>query len=79
MSITITFHGHATFSLDINGTKVVVDPFFAGNSPVTWIPRLVGTKSILNVDGLDWKREKWPEIAKKLQNARQNLTGVLPF
>ena len=34
MSITITFHGHATFSLDINGTKVVVDPFFAGNSPV---------------------------------------------
>jgi hypothetical protein len=21
----------------------------------------------------------WPEIAKKLQNTRQNLTGVLPF
>lgn len=34
MSITITFHGHATFSLDINGTKVVVDPFFAPNNPV---------------------------------------------
>lgn len=30
--------------------------FIAGNSPVTWIPRLVGTKTILNVDGLDWKR-----------------------
>lgn len=33
MSISITWHGHATFSLDINGTKVVVDPFFAGNNP----------------------------------------------
>lgn len=34
MSVTITFHGHATFSLDVNGTKLVVDPFFKGNSPV---------------------------------------------
>ncbi|MCA9901168.1 MAG: metal-dependent hydrolase [Anaerolineales bacterium] len=33
MSISITWHGHATFSLDINGTSVVVDPFFAGNNP----------------------------------------------
>src|SRR5262245_17706006 len=39
--------------------------FIAGNSLVCWIPRLVGTKTILNVDGLDWKREKWPWIAKK--------------
>ena len=34
MSITITAHGHATFTLDVNGTKLVVDPFFADNSPV---------------------------------------------
>jgi len=34
VSITITFHGHATFSLDLDGVKVVIDPFFAGNSPV---------------------------------------------
>ncbi len=33
MSISITWHGHATFTLDIDGTKVVVDPFFAGNNP----------------------------------------------
>lgn len=38
--------------------------FISGNSPVTWIPRLVGTKTVLNVDGLDWKREKWPTFAK---------------
>ncbi len=33
MSISITWHGHATFSLNISGTNVVVDPFFAGNNP----------------------------------------------
>lgn len=34
MTIKVTWHGHATFSLDIDGTHVVVDPFFAGNNPV---------------------------------------------
>lgn len=34
MGIKITWHGHATFSLEINGVDVVVDPFFAGNNPV---------------------------------------------
>lgn len=34
MSVNITFHGHATFTIDVNGTKIVVDPFFAGNNPV---------------------------------------------
>lgn len=33
MSITITWHGHGTFSMTIGGTAVVVDPFFAGNNP----------------------------------------------
>lgn len=52
--------------------------FIAGNSPVTWIPRLVGTKTILNVDGLDWKREKWPPIAKKYIQAAEYLATILP-
>lgn len=34
MAITITWHGHNTFSLDMNGNAVVVDPFFAGNNPI---------------------------------------------
>jgi glycosyltransferase involved in cell wall biosynthesis len=29
------------------------------NSPVAWIPRLVGKPTALNVDGLDRKRRKW--------------------
>jgi L-ascorbate metabolism protein UlaG (beta-lactamase superfamily) len=34
MSIKVTWHGHSTFSLDISGTKIVVDPFLAGNNPL---------------------------------------------
>jgi glycosyltransferase involved in cell wall biosynthesis len=52
--------------------------FIAGNSPVTWIPRLVGTKTILNVDGLDWKREKWPRMAKKYIQFSEYLATILP-
>ena len=52
--------------------------FIAGNSPVTWIPRLVGTKTLLNVDGLDWKREKWPEMAKKYIQFAEYLATKLP-
>ncbi|WP_420630008.1 glycosyltransferase [Candidatus Leptofilum sp.] len=52
--------------------------FIAGNSPVTWIPRLVNTKTLLNVDGLDWKREKWPELAKKYIQFAEFLATKLP-
>lgn len=56
----------------------VVLYFIVGNSPVTWIPRLVGTKTIINVDGLDWKREKWPEFAKKYLRFTEFLATKLP-
>jgi glycosyltransferase involved in cell wall biosynthesis len=52
--------------------------FIAGNSPVTWIPRLVGTKTILNVNGLDWRREKWPALAKRYIQLSEYLATVLP-
>ena len=52
--------------------------FIAGNSPVTWIPRLAGTKTILNVDGLDWKRDKWPPFAKKYIQFAEYLATKLP-
>ncbi len=52
--------------------------FIAGNSLVTWIPRLVGTQTILNVDGLDWKREKWPWLAKKYIQFAEYLATKLP-
>lgn len=32
MTVKITWHGHSTFSLDIDGTRLVVDPFLDNNS-----------------------------------------------
>ena len=50
----------------------------AGNSVVSWIPRLTGKKVVLNVDGLDSRREKWPPLAKKLIQAAEHLATVFP-
>jgi len=50
--------------------------FIAGNSPVAWLPRLAGQKTLLNVDGLDWRREKWPPLAKKYIRFAERLAGI---
>ncbi len=33
MSVTLKFIGHATFVVDADGTKIVIDPFFAPDNP----------------------------------------------
>jgi glycosyltransferase involved in cell wall biosynthesis len=38
--------------------------FIAGNSPFAELSRLLGVPSIINVDGLDSQRAKWPGLAK---------------
>lgn len=52
--------------------------FIAGNSLVSWIPRLAGKPTVLNVDGLDWKREKWPRPAKLYIQMAERLATSLP-
>lgn len=52
--------------------------FIAGNSLVSWIPRLAGQKTLLNVDGLDWKRQKWPPLAKRYIQFAEYMATVLP-
>jgi glycosyltransferase involved in cell wall biosynthesis len=52
--------------------------FIAGNSPLVWIPRIVGTKTVLNVDGLDWRRDKWPVVAKQYLQWAERLAVWLP-
>jgi L-ascorbate metabolism protein UlaG (beta-lactamase superfamily) len=52
MTITITWHGHATFVLDIDGTPVVVDPFLSPNNPVSTVTADdVQTEFILQTHG----------------------------
>ncbi len=38
-----------------------------GNSPLVWLPRILGAKTLINVDGEDWAREKWSGFAKTYQ------------
>ena len=52
--------------------------FIAGNSPLVWVPRLVRTRTVLNVDGLDWKLEKWGPVAKGYLKASEWLSTRLP-
>lgn len=56
----------------------VVLMFIVGNSSLAWIPRLRGQKVILNVDGLDWKREKWPPAAKRYLLLSERLATRFP-
>jgi glycosyltransferase involved in cell wall biosynthesis len=51
--------------------------FISGNSFVAWIPRLVGTRTVINVDGLDWQREKWPGPAKRYLQMAERLAPRL--
>ncbi|HZQ10524.1 MAG TPA: DUF1972 domain-containing protein [Anaerolineae bacterium] len=56
----------------------VVLMFIAGNSPLSFVPRLGGQRVALNVDGLDWKRRKWPPLAKKYIQFAEWLATKLP-
>lgn len=38
--------------------------FIAGNSPLSFLPRLAGVPTAINVDGLDSQRQKWNRLAK---------------
>ncbi len=31
MTVSVTWHGHATFTIDVNGTKLLIDPYFDDN------------------------------------------------
>jgi glycosyltransferase involved in cell wall biosynthesis len=50
----------------------------SANSFCTWIPRLVGKKVILNVDGLEWKRAKWSWFGQMVYRYSEFLSTFLP-
>jgi len=37
MSVTLTYYGHSTFGVDAEGTKLIIDPFFAPNNPAATV------------------------------------------
>lgn len=44
-----------------------------GNSPLVWLPRLAGSRVLLNVDGEDWAREKWGAFARWYQRRCERI------
>ena len=51
MSVSLTWYGHAALGLDIDGIKVVVDPFLTGNPATTLKPEQVQADYILITHG----------------------------
>ena len=51
MSLTYTWYGHGTSGLDIDGTKVVVDPFFTDNPAASAKPKEIEADYILITHG----------------------------
>ena len=56
----------------------IVQYFGVGNSTFTFLPRLFGKKTFINVDGLDWTRKKWPYPAKLYLRFSAFLATFLP-
>lgn len=56
----------------------VVLYFGVGNAIFSIFPRLFGIKTIVNVDGLDWKREKWGKLAKIYLKISEYLAVIFP-
>lgn len=50
----------------------------AGNTPFSIIPRFFGIKTIVHIDGLDWRRKKWGIIARIYLKLSEWLTTALP-
>ncbi len=53
--------------------------FFLGVSPVlfAWLPMMFGKKTVINIDGLEWKRKKWNRIASSYLKLSESLSGRL--
>ncbi len=60
------------------GRYDVVVMCISGNSPIAILPRLAGSKVVLNVDGSDWRRRKWGGLARAYIRCSEWLATRLP-
>ncbi len=49
-----------------------------GNAPLAFLPRLLGSATVANVDGADWQREKWGRFAKHYLRFAERAATRLP-
>jgi len=50
----------------------------SANSTFAWIPRIVGQKVALNVDGLEWKRKKWNKLGQWFYKISEFFATIFP-
>lgn len=75
---TLTHSLLSTIHACLIGKYNIVLYLGVGSTPFSFIPRLFGTKTIVHIDGLDWKRKKWGFIAKNYLKFSERLTTILP-
>lgn len=51
----------------------------SANAPICFIPWLRRQRTILNVDGLEWRRQKWGRIAKRYYRWAAGLAARMPI
>jgi len=51
----------------------------SANAPICYIPWLRRQKVILNVDGLEWQRQKWGRLAKRYYRWAARLAARMPI
>jgi len=70
-----------TFLCALHGLKERYDVILicnSANAVFSWIPRLVGTRVALNVDGLEWKRGKWNWLGRTFYKVSEYLATIFP-
>ncbi|MFQ5929633.1 MAG: glycosyltransferase [Acidobacteriota bacterium] len=50
----------------------------AANAFVCWVPKLVGQKVVINVDGIEYLRKKWNRLGKAYYRFSEFLSTLLP-
>jgi glycosyltransferase involved in cell wall biosynthesis len=70
---TLLSTAHAVF-----GPYDVVHYHALGPALFSFIPRLVGMKTVVTVQGLDWKREKWGRLASTVLRLGERAAARLP-
>lgn len=51
----------------------------SANAPICYIPWLRGQTTVLNVDGLEWRRAKWGRLAKRYYRWAASLAARMPI
>lgn len=70
---------HTFFSI-IHAIRQPYDVYMvcnAANSPVLFIPRLLGKHIAINTDGLEWKRGKWGKVARTYYKVCERISTLL--